>query len=234
MKKRILLILLTLSTLLSLAGCGKEPHNLLREIECGGRIYCVRGSSMRAKRIVVKENDEVIWSERVKVDSSVGTQNGTYGFDVLDLNFDGFVDFLIADDVAGDCISYKCWLWDSTEGDYVLSEDLTGLCNVRIDVKMEALFAFAHTYETEKEYADVPATTTTSDSTTKYIWQDGALIPQIRASITYFSETNLYLYSVAYYNEETKSLEADYTKEQWLTPEEYKTHDMSFLYYFKN
>lgn len=233
MKKRVLLILLTLAALLTCLGCGKESHDLLREIECGGRVYCVRGSNMRAKRIVVKENGEVVWSKRVKVDSSVGTRNGTYGFDVLDLNFDGFVDFMIADDVSGDCTSYKCWLWDAEQGDYVLSEALTGLCNVVTDVRLQAVFAFTHTYETEKAYADVPATSTTADCTTKYIWKDGVLTPSIRASITYFSETDLYLYSVAYFNEETKMFEEDYVKEQWLTPEEYKSKDLSFLYYFK-
>lgn len=233
MKKRFLLILLVLASLLTSVGCGKESHDLLREIECGGRVYCVRGSNMRVKRIVVKENDEVIWSKRVMVDSAVGTRNGTYGFEVLDLNFDGFVDFMIADDVSGDCTSYKCWLWDTNEGDYVLSESLTGLCNVVTDVRLQAVFAFTHVYETERAYADVPATSTTADSTTKYIWKNGVLTPSIRASIIYFSETDLYLYSVAYFNEETKKFEEDYTKEQWLTPEEYQTKDMSFLYYFK-
>lgn len=233
MKNRLLLTLLAILTLLSFSACGKEPYSLLHTVDYGGRTYCVRGSDMRAKRVVVKEGDEVIWSQKVKVDSSVGTQGGGYGFEVLDLNFDGFADFMIANDVAGDSISYLCWLWDNETGDYVKSEALTGLCNVRINEELQAVFAFAHTYETEKAYLDVPATTTTSDSTTKYVWKDGVLTPDIRVSLTYFSETDRYLYSVAYYNAETGEMEEDYTKEQWWTPEEYKTRDLSVLYYFK-
>ncbi len=233
MKKRFLLIFLALLASLSLSACGKEPYDLLHTVEYGGRAYCVRGSSMRAKRIVVKEGEEVIWSKRVKVDTSVGTQGGDYGFEVLDLNFDGFADFMIANDVSGDCVSYLCWLWDNEEGDYVKSESLTGLCNVRTNEELQAVFGFEHTYDTEKAYLDVPATSTTSDITTKYVWKDGILTPDIRISITYFSETDIYLYSVAYYNAETGTMEEDYTKEQWWTPEEYQTRDLSVLYYFK-
>lgn len=233
MKNRLLLTLLAILTLLSFSACGKEPYSLLHTVDYGGRTYCVRGSNMRAKRVVVKEGDEVVWSQKVKVDSSVGTQGGNYGFEVLDLNFDGFADFMIANDVAGDSVSYLCWLWDNEVGDYVKSESLTGLCNVRINEELKAVFGFEHTYATEKAYLDVPATTTTSDSTTKYVWKNGVLTPDIRVSLTYFSETDSYLYSVAYYNAETGKLEEDYTKEQWWTPEEYKAQDLSVLYYFK-
>lgn len=233
-------MLLSLVMLVSVTACAKEKYDLLYATdeltETAGtatRTFCVRGSDMRARQIVVKEGDKIIWNEKVKVDSDVGSRGGNYGFEVLDLNFDGYNDFMIADNVAGDCTSYICWLWDTNEGTYVKSEALTGLCNIKTDSELGAIFSFSHNYEKEGAYLDVPETNITTDSATKYIWKDGALTPDIRASIIYYSETNMYLYSVAYYNEETQAWDEDYAAERWLTPEQYKTYDMGFLYYFK-
>lgn len=231
MKKTIVLLLLCLSLLLSFAACAAEKHDLLYETEIDAVTYRVRGSGSRAKQIVLKKEDAVIWSQAVNVSSTVGSLGGNYGFEVLDLNFDGHKDFMIADNKSGDAVSYICWLWDEDEADYVRSEALSGLCNVQADSEMKAIFAFSHTYEYEKAYADAPASSITTDSATKYQWLDGKLIPAIRVSIIYYSETDLYCYSVAYYDAELE--EFGDSDDVWLTPEEYKEQDMSFLYYFK-
>ena len=55
----------------------------------------------------------------------------------------------------------------------------------------------------------------------------------MKASITYYAETDLYLYSVAYYNAETQEYEDDYGTEDWMTPEEYNEVDKSIIFYFK-
>ena len=233
MKKRLILCALALVMLFSFAACGKEQYDLVYAVDQDSLTYCVRGSEMRAKQIVVKRGEEILWSQKVKVDKDVGRQGGNYGFSVLDLNFDGHNDFMIADNVAGDCISYICWLWDVGQNTFVQSERLTGLCNVKADENLQAVFGFSHSFERDVAYLDVPEASITTDSATKYIWKDGVLTPEIRVSITYYSETAMYLYSVAYYDEETQQFEDDYTAERWMTPDEYKTQDLSFLYYFK-
>ncbi len=231
MKKKILLLLLACLMLLPVASCAREKHDLLYETTVGPITYCVRGKNMKARQIVLKAEGEVIWADDVKVSSSVGSMGGTYGFEVLDLNFDGYQDFMIADKTAGKETSYLCWLWHQDEGVYRLNEDLSGLCNIRADRELKAIFAFSHTYEFEEAYLDAPASQTTVDSTTKYEWKDGRLTPSIRASIAFYSESKLYCYSVAYYDEELGRFgDSD---DNWMTPEEYKTYDMSFLYYFE-
>lgn len=231
MKTKIIPLLLCLTLLLSFSACSQEKHSLLYSEEHNGITYCVRGSKKLAKQIVVKEGDEIIWTKSVKIDKGVGSLNGNYGFEVLDLNFDGYLDLMIVEQVASDCHSYRCWLKIPETNSYELSEELSGLSNIKADPELQAIFAFSHEFEREKEYSDVASTTISTDSTTKYIWNEGVFTPQIKASITFYSESNLYCYSLAYYDEETQQFED--SDDKWLTPEEYKTYDMSFLYYFK-
>ena len=231
MKKRLLSLLLCILCLFSASGCAAEQHSLLYQITVGPITYCVRGTGSKARQIVLRANDEVIWSTGIKVSGNVGSLDGTYGFDVLDLNYDGFQDFMIVNDVAGEAMSYLCWLWNPTSGNYEKSNELSGLCNIQQRVDLKAIFAFTHTYKLEDAYLDAPASSVTSDSTTKYVWKKGVLTPEIRATITYYSEFDRYCYSLAYYDEELGDF--GMSDDRWLTPEEYKQRDMSFLYYFR-
>ena len=231
MKKRILCLLLSLLTLFLLCSCATEKHELIYSKTQGDLEYNVRGTKKRAKQIVVKKGDEILFVEKVKVDRGVGSLGGTYGLEILDLNFDGYDDMMIVNEKADDQKAYTCWIWDKDANTFALHKDLTGLCNVKSDPVLQAVFGFSHTYSSEKAYDDAPASTVSTDTTTKYIWVDGKLTPQVKASITYYSETDLYCYSVAYYDQKSASFwDSD---DKWLTPEEYKQQDMSFLYYFK-
>ncbi|MBR3895091.1 MAG: hypothetical protein IKJ35_08085 [Clostridia bacterium] len=233
MKKRILCFLLCAVTLLSLVSCANEKYDLLYSVNVGDVTYCVRGSGTQAKQIVVKKGDEILWAKKVKVDSKVGNLGETYGFEATDLNFDGVTDFMIACKVEKDCTSYLCYVWSAEKETYLLSEDLGKLYNVKADPELKAIFGFSRTHEEEKGYLDAPPATIDSDIATKYIWKDGKLLPQMRTSVTFYSATNYYLYSVAYYNAETKEWTDDFYNEKWFTPEEYAKQDLSFLYYFK-
>ncbi|MBQ8212535.1 MAG: hypothetical protein IJZ80_00875 [Clostridia bacterium] len=231
MKKRWILLLLAMSVLLSLAACSGERYDGLYAVDDeSGLTFTVRGSGSRPKQISVKRDEELLFTTKIKIPRNVGKLGGNYGFFVLDLNFDGHSDFMIADGTSGDCTSYLCWLYNAETSTYTQSDSLSGLCNIKADSELKALFAFTHTYTSEKAYLDVPASHTTIDSTTKYVWTDGVLTPQIRASITYYSETGRYCYSVSNYDSETGDFAA--SDDKWLTPEEYKTYDMGFLYYF--
>lgn len=231
MKKRILCLLLCLLTLLPLTSCSTEKHELLYSETHGSLEYNVRGSGNRAKQIVVKKGDEILFAEKIKVHRKVGSLGGSYGFEVTDLNFDGYDDMMIVNEKADDQKVYTCWLWDPDSESFYLHKGLTGLCNVKSDPVLQAVFAFSHSYSHEKAYDDAPEANVSTDATTKYIWVDEKLTPQVRASITYYSETDLYCYSVAYYDQKSEGfLDSD---DKWLTPEEYKEQDMSFLYYFQ-
>ena len=234
MKKRILLLILCISMLASLIACGSESYDLLYSVNHeDGKTYCVRGSGTQAKQLVVKSGEEVLWSVKVDVSDEVGNQGGTFGFAADDLNFDGYRDLTIYTDVSGDCYTSKCYLYNPSSGKYDYSSVLSQLNNVKGDANLKAVFGFEHTYKSEPAYLDVPACYISTDAATKYVWKDGALTPEIRVSITYYSETARYLYSVAYYNSTSKKFEEDFGKEIWFTAEEYKNTDTSVVYYFK-
>lgn len=231
MKTRVFAFLLSLLLLLPLASCAGERYDALYVTDAeNGLTYSVRGAGTRAKQITVKRGEELLFAERIKVNKKVGSLGGTYGFEVIDLNFDGLLDMMIVDEVAGEQKRYLCWLANA-DGSYTKSEELSGLCNLKAYEKLQAVRSFSHSFESEKAYSDVAAATISTDAATQYVWVNGILTPSIRISITYYSETARYCYSVSYYDEETKAFSD--SDDKWLTPEEYKEYDMSFLYYFR-
>ena len=230
MKKRIVAGLICLLVLLGCVSCARERHDLLYSTEQGDLTFCVRGNTTRPKQIVVKRGEEILLAQKIKVDSSVGSLDGSYGLTVLDLNFDGHNDVMVANDVFGECVSYLCWLWDNENSQFVKSESLSGLCNISVNTEKKSVFAFSHTFERERAYLDVPETTIATDITTKYVWTDGVLTPNIRISLTHYSETEMYCLSIAYYDTEAKQFSIDNTKEDWIKASEIGEYDLSELY----
>ena len=195
-----------------------------------GITYCVRGKRFRARQVVIKSGEEILWAERIRVAADVGSLRGSYGLEVLDLNLDGRQDLMIPDGVTGECLSYLCWL-QTEDGSYQKSEALSGLCNLAVDPELKAVFAFSHDYDYMEGGDDEAASSASRDITTKYVWKRGKLVPEMYAAITYYTPSNLYCFSVAYYDEASGSFSDP--DDVWLTPDEYAEKDMSFLYYFR-
>ena len=209
--------------------CATERFDLLYEIERNGLTYCARGTDDRVKQIVVKENGKAIWSKRVKTDRKLKKIDDTYGLSVQDLDFDGYDDVLIATAKDGDCISYDCYIRVGAKPQYNYSEVLSGLCNIKADAKNRAILVFEQTIEARGSNAYVK-----TDKATKYFLQDGKLVPDMYAALSYYSGSDYkpYFYSVAYYDEELKDF-GD-SSDKWMTKEEYEKSDLSkTVYYFK-
>ena len=228
MKKTVIFLLLILLLTLPLASCAGERSDLLYEVEKDGVTYCVRGQGKQAKQVVVKQGEDVIWLQKVKADRELGDLGGTFGFALQDLNFDGLLYMMIATEQTKDCITYVCWLRDAERLSFTQSNQLSGLCNIRADARLQAVFAFSQSAERRGENGY-----TTCDKTTKYLWDGKKLVPDMYAAIHYYSgDTQTpYCYAVAYYDAEIKTFKD--SSDQWLTKEEYQAQDWSFLYYFK-
>lgn len=227
---RWILLLLISVLLLSLTSCG-EMHELLYSVEADGLTYCIRGTGTRPRQIVVKLGDEIVWSRSVRVDRKVGNYKNCYGFEIMDLNFDGEKDIVLTQKLNKDVADVSCWLWNEQKNRFVLSEELSKLNNVKSDSTLKAIFAFDHTYTYEKAFADIPDTYVSTDIVTKYLWVGGKLVPERRVSLAYDSEHKFYVYSISEYDESTKSFSPP--DDVYLSKEEYQSRDFSFFYYFK-
>lgn len=222
------LLAVMLLLIATLASCASATP--LYSTTDGARAYAVHGGS-RPKRIRVSENGETVWDTRVSVKKTVGEQNGTYGLEILDLNFDGLNDIKLTTSVEGSMMTNACYL-RVANGGYEYSEELSKLCNVKTDAEQKAIFSFSHTYSADdQEYSDAKPSHTWSDITTAYVWEDGALKPYRRVWLTYYSEHDVYCYSISDYSDVTEEfLDPDDT---WMTLAEYQKTDFGFLYYFR-
>ena len=231
MKKRALILILCFSLLLPLASCARERFDELYTETVGELTFAVRGKNTRPRQIVVKRGEEILWAKKVKVKKDLGAQGGNYGFVATDLNFDGTTDFMIADEISGDCISYLCYLWNTEKETFQYSKELSELYNIRPDSEKKALRGFTHVSEKISRREVV-----ITDAATMYIWKDGALTPERRISLTYYSETDAYCLSARIYNPETSAFDLDIESfpDKWfLTEEALKDYDLSQLYYFR-
>ncbi len=231
MKTRILALLLGVLILLSLASCTREKHDLMYSCTGGNRTFCVRGEDEKPLQVVVKEGDDLIWAADVKVSSSVGAQNGTYGLSVADLNFDGHLDILLMQSVSGEEISYLAWLWNAERETYSTSEALSALKNITPVPERKAILAFSREKETRGGQL-----VQSTDSTVQYVWKSGELVPERCISLTYYAENAAWCLSAKIYNPQTDDFDTDIngTPDRWFfSAAELDAYDLSQLYYFR-
>ena len=228
MKTRLLCGLSALLAMLFLLpSCAKK--DLLYSVTDGDRTIAVLGGS-RAGYLSVSENGTEIWQTRIYSDRTVGSRNGTYGLRLLDLNFDGRNDLVIAISADGDAVTEQVFL-QTANGSYQASSAFDGKCNLAADARQELVFGFAHTEQTEQDADTGKINRVTTDRSTAYSWQGTTLEPRRYVSLTYYSERDLYCYSVADFDASLGTWEQ--SDDRWMSPDEYEQESFSGLYYFK-
>ena len=232
MKPRLLCGLLLLAALLlSLPSCAKKE--LLYSIEDGDRTIEVLGGS-RASYLSVKKGGEEIWQTRVYSDHTVGNRNGTYGFRLMDLNFDGRNDLVIAITADGDEVTEQVFL-QTADGSYRASSAFEGKHTLAVDEEQELVFGFTHTVGTLRDAESGATSQVTTDRATAYSWQGSGLEPRRYVALTFYGAnepSRRYCYSVADFDETTGAWESPY--DRWMSQEEYEQADFEGLYYFRN
>lgn len=217
-------ILLLLSLCFVLPSCAAD-YETLYEITKGDLTYVLEGIGSTPKRIALVNDGYVIRRIDIDVDDSVQNEDSRYGFYVEDANFDGKNDLIIATEKEGDICTYDVYLAANEKTDFSYSKQLSSLKNLRVRAEYQAVFGFDRTQEFESD-----GHYTLCDKATKYTWKNGTLIPDIYASLTYYSEQNLYCYSYATYDEAAGAFTP--SKDTWLTPAEHENTDFGFLYYY--
>lgn len=232
MKTRLLCgLLLAAALLCSLSSCAKKE--LLYSVEDGDRTIEILGGS-RASYFSVKQDGKEIWQTRVYSDRTVGKRNGTYGFRLMDLNFDGRNDLVIAITADGDEVTEQVFL-QTADGSYRASSAFDGKHTLAVDARQELVFGFTHTEETIRDAETGATARVTTDRATAYSWQGGGLEPRRYVALTYYSaneQSRRYRYSVADFDETVGAFESPY--DRWMSETEYEQADFEGLYYFRN
>lgn len=232
MKPRLLCgLLVAVALLCSLPSCAKKE--VLYSVEDDDRVIEVLGGS-RASYLSVKKGGEEIWQTRVYSDRTVGNRNGTYGFRLMDLNFDGRNDLVIAITADGDEVTEQVFL-QTADGSYRASSAFEGKHTLAVDARQELVFGYTHTVETLRDAESGATSQITIDRATAYSWQGSGLEPRRYVALTFYGAnepSRRYCYSVADFDETTGAWESPY--DRWMSQEEYEQADFEGLYYFRN
>ena len=230
MKKQLICGLLLLAAMLPfLPSCAKSDP--LYSVTDGDRTVTVLGGGGRANYLTVSENGSEIWRERIYADRTVGERGGTFGLRVMDVNFDGRNDLVIAITVKGEATTEQVFLRQS-DGSYRLSTAFEGKCNLAVDARQELVFGFSHTDRTERDVSDDRTYHVITDVATAYSWQGSTLVPRRYVALIYYGGSDRYCYAVADYDETVGAWKD--SDDHWMTPEQYAEETFDALYYFRD
>lgn len=231
MKTRLLCgLLLSVALLCSLPSCAKKE--VLYSVEDGDRVIEVLGGS-RASYLSVKKDGAELFQTRVYSDHTVENRDGTYGFRLMDLNFDGKNDLVIAITADGEEVTEQVYL-QTSDGSYRASGAFDGKHTLAVDAQQELVFGFTHTEETVRDAETGATNRITTDRTTAYSWQGDGLKPRRYVSLTYYSAnepSRRYCYSVADFDETLGAWEQP--DDSWMSENEYADKVFEALYYFR-
>ncbi len=97
---------------------------------------------------VYKESGDLFFFEKISDEEDYedygdifGEMMDTMGFHVVDVNFDGYKDMIILESFAGmkGNTKYNCWLWDESEGVFVVSESFGKIYNPSLDSERKCI-----------------------------------------------------------------------------------------------
>lgn len=186
------------------------------EFEEDGYTFIYKGSFGKARRIIIKNNGEMISTVHIKSDADIFDSIEDFKAIIEDLNGDSEVDILLptAHDEDGDVI-YSALLFDRNE--FTVYED-AALANPVFDSESGIIY----TEETIKDVIQEAAKKSPefyelTEKIAKHTFDaDGKLITLEERAIIYYSESDYYCYSIYEYSEETKDLA--YVDEIWFDP----------------
>ena len=227
--RRICLCLALAALLLTLPSCAKRE--LLYSVADGDRTVSVLGGNGRANYLSVSVDGEEIWQERVYADRTVGERGGTYGLRVLDINFDGRNDLILAITSEDDVTTEQVFLQQS-DGSYRVSAEFEKKANLAVDARQELVFGFNREDQTEYDTASGKTYHVITETATAYSWQGSSLVPRRYVSLTYYGGSDRYCYSVADYDAALGAWKD--SDDHWMTPAEYANETFDGLYYFRN
>ena len=139
-----------------------------------------------------------------------------------DVNGDGHPDLFIPHSKDNNLdFRYAIFTWDNESEMFTDTGVLGDLANIEVDLNENTITSkmLLRTGVTESQ-PNLTEEYELKNVYTEYKLADGAFVEYRKLSLTYYSESDIYCYSIYEYNSETKELE--YFDEQWMDAEEAK------------
>ena len=164
---------------------------------------------------------------KLNVDKELLSESSLFDPYLTDINGDGHLDLIIPHSKdSNQSIIYSAFTWDNEIRQFIPQTALTKLANIEINTDNNTIASTVNTrIVIAEEQANVPEVFEDETCFTEYKLIENIFVPFRERSLTYYSDTDIYCYSIYDYNEKTKELE--YTDEQWITEEEAKNIKLS-------
>ncbi|MDO8290221.1 MAG: hypothetical protein Q7T44_13475 [Parvibaculum sp.] len=89
---------------------------------------------------IARRGEAAAFQTIAPVDSNVPASVAHNGFEMIDLNFDGFLDMRVVRFIpAGPNMPYENWLWSETEGKFVANAALDDITSPQFDVEAQEI-----------------------------------------------------------------------------------------------
>ncbi len=212
----VLSVLLICTSLFFMSSCGKGK--VLDTLVSDTYKYKLYGNDT-VTNIEVYKDSKLIFETKI---SGVITANGTYehyGFIHEDMNFDGSEDFALIVSAKDGKIKYNCYTYDTLTATYTKNQYLSSLENISFDSENENVIEMqvSKIYDQPILGNNDPLDYTVSKTKIIYKWAEGVLTEQSRASLVYYSESDIYSYITYTFDSNGK---AEEDTELWLEPSE--------------
>ena len=221
-------MVIAIMSALMLASC--SPRGLIDTVIPDGSdlSFELNGNSKHLTSITVRQNGER--KGRYKVDGeSFSELNGSYGFEAVDLNFDGRLDFRVVSDASENSVRYLNFICNS-DGTFYSHEGLDALVNPSLNTEEKYIesTSYVKKFDSAITYENIPRTYYEVYSTHRFTWERFELREIARNSITFYSESTIFCvgtYRIDSYGE----LSA--VNEDWMSPSEVEEKYGSTGYY---
>lgn len=186
--------------------------------------FSFKGSSDTVRKVKIEKNSKKLCTLPFNASPDIFTDD--YSVMWEDVNFDGTDDLLLVFSIDEDNDKhYTAFLAQSDE--FVVSDALTDLTNIVVDKEAKCLITsyYSKTY-LEEPRPNVPEKYEERNAISKYELVNGVLINTEERAVTFYSENDIYCYSIYKYSEKYGKL--TYFDEKWFYEKDLEKYTLSW------
>ena len=195
--------------------------SVLDTLNAGDFRFELCGTDRLSKIVVYKDGSK---TATVRT-SSVGSQNDHYGVTVVDLNFDGSPDLLVAQTEKNRNTCYAVWTWNAATGTYRSADAVAGAPNVTLNEDYECLVS--HALETRFVGEDAYGSAYYEEAEIYRIFHSykGEIVELARYEFVYYTKNDIHALLISRFDYNEGSL-SSFSEDHWLSDKEAENFDL--------